>query len=306
MSSVFLKNNTWAAEIHPCIGANCIALKHLHTGAEILRSTDEETHRKNPNVYGMPFLFPPNRIKNGTYTFDGCTYTLPINEGGSNNHIHGFLSSAAFSVEAQSETEVTMLYRATKENPYLQFPHYFHVRIRYEVREDGLHQTLTVGNDGETNMPLGVGFHTAFQIPFLPESNPENCVVRLSCERLWKYDNCCIPTGETGSSEAYVKGIAAAGSPVSAHLDMGTDGATAVVTDTEKDMSVVYRVDAPYRFWMLWNGDGKSNFFCAEPQSWMIDAPNRPLPAEVTGFLYLKPGEEKSFHSHITLVNGKA
>ena len=59
--------------------------------------------------------------------------------------------------------------------------------------------------------------------------------------------------------------------------------------------TLVCERDERFRFVMLWNGDGRQNFVCPEPQSWMVDAPNLPLPPETTGFEALQPGERRVY-----------
>ena len=50
---------------------------------------------------------------------------------------------------------------------------------------------------------------------------------------------------------------------------------------------VRYQFDAKYAHGVCWNQGGTHGFFCIEPMSWMTDAPNVPLPAEVSGFAML-------------------
>ena len=54
-------------------GANCVSLRHDGMGACILRECAGE--KDNPYLYGMPILFPANRISDGTFTFDAFPST---------------------------------------------------------------------------------------------------------------------------------------------------------------------------------------------------------------------------------------
>ena len=64
------------ADICPLMGANPIRLRLGE--ADIYRTPpDFAAFRGSPNVYGEPFLFPPNRISGGRYTFNGRVYTFP-------------------------------------------------------------------------------------------------------------------------------------------------------------------------------------------------------------------------------------
>ena len=67
----------YEAVMVPSVGANVVKLKHTATGIEILRTPDAEemeNFKERPQIYGLPLLFPPNRIADGTYTFEGRKY----------------------------------------------------------------------------------------------------------------------------------------------------------------------------------------------------------------------------------------
>ena len=81
LRAVEFSKGDYTALVIPEIGANLVRLCHTGLGAEILRTpaADEiETFRRRPQVFGMPLLFPPNRIADGRYEFDGRTYRFPI------------------------------------------------------------------------------------------------------------------------------------------------------------------------------------------------------------------------------------
>ena len=63
------------------IQENCRVVANTRLGAEILRTpgADEiEVFKGRPQVFGLPILFPPNRIADGRYTFEGRSYQYPI------------------------------------------------------------------------------------------------------------------------------------------------------------------------------------------------------------------------------------
>lgn len=53
---------------------------------------------------------------------------------------------------------------------------------------------------------------------------------------------------------------------------------------------------------MLFNKGGCEGFVCAEPQTWIIDAPNSMLPPDKSGFRALKPQRYLSTETHLALV----
>ncbi|MGI6636418.1 MAG: hypothetical protein ACOX7B_14815 [Christensenellales bacterium] len=90
----------------------------------------EEAFQKYPNVYGMPLLFPPNRIRDGRFAFRSRTYIFPINEPARNHHIHGLLSVMPFQTAEIRKDRVRLVYREGAQAPYLGFPHIFTVMLK--------------------------------------------------------------------------------------------------------------------------------------------------------------------------------
>ena len=83
MRAVEFSKGDYAALLVPDMGANLVRLADTRRGIEILRAPagDEvEEFRRRPHVFGLPILFPPNRIADGQYTFDGRTYRFPITD----------------------------------------------------------------------------------------------------------------------------------------------------------------------------------------------------------------------------------
>ena len=302
MEKITLHAGGYIAWICPDQGANCIRLRHEKTGAEILRTPlTDKILQQSPNVYGMPLLFPPNRILDGQYTFNGRTYVFPINEEPRHHHIHGLLSATAFTVEESRENYARFSFHATQEMPYLQFPHAFSVILEYALDESGLRQTLTVENHSDSPMPFGAGFHTALRVPFLPDGDADDCVLSVTAGQQWLYDDRIIPTGETEDSENFRQGVPAAHQVISAHLDMGGNGGVATLTDQKNGAKIVYEVSEGYRFWMLFNQGGEMGYICPEPQTWMVDAPNRPFAPETTGFDAIAPGDKRVLTANLRL-----
>ena len=307
---VCLTAGGYEALLAPQLGCNCFDLTHLPTAAHLLRSPESVAQlREDPNVYGTPLLFPPNRIKDGTYTFNGRTYHLPINER-HGHHMHGFISGTAFDVEALTADEFAsrarFVFRSTKEKPYLpEFPHQFTIRVEACLSGEGLYQQVTFVNDGEDPMPLGTGFHTAMRAPFLPEGRAEDIRLTLTCGKAYYYDERIIPDGRTSETDPLLlalqgDGVTPCAAPISIHLSQ--TGGLATLRDVGAGRAIRYEVCPEYKFWMLWNMDAQHFFMCPEPQTWIIDAPNSPLPPEESGFQALEPGASKTFWTRLSLT----
>ncbi|HBJ51637.1 MAG TPA: aldose epimerase, partial [Bifidobacterium dentium] len=56
----------------------------------------------------IPF---PNRVEGGEYTFEGKTYTLPIDEHARNNAIHGYGYRSYWKLESLTEESVALTWR---------------------------------------------------------------------------------------------------------------------------------------------------------------------------------------------------
>ena len=157
----------WEAVVNLSRGANCIRLRNEARGVRILREPDPHTETlDNPYLYGMPILFPVNRISGGCFTFEGREYRFPINEPATGCHLHGTLHETPFELIERDENRILCAYRATSETPYLDFPHEFEIRMEYRLSGDGFRHITTVTNLSETNMPCMLGFHTTFFASF--------------------------------------------------------------------------------------------------------------------------------------------
>ena len=107
MQAVEFSKGDYTALLIPGMGANLIRLTNTRLGAEILRAPadDEvETFKGRPHVFGLPILFPPNRIEDGRYTFGGRTYRFPITNAKEHHYHHGILKSQPFAVSKAWET----------------------------------------------------------------------------------------------------------------------------------------------------------------------------------------------------------
>ena len=65
-----IKNDFWVAKINLSLGANCISLRNVKHGLSILREMEKEKNPEKSVRYGMPVLFPPNRITDGRFVFE--------------------------------------------------------------------------------------------------------------------------------------------------------------------------------------------------------------------------------------------
>ncbi len=290
----------YTAKINVSRGANCIQLHHKKYNAEILRVPAYEV-LDNPYLYGMPILFPVNRIQNGRFEFEGRSYCFPINEQRTNCALHGELHETVFEIINKEEHKLACRYRATEENPYMFFSHKFDVEIAYELSSEGLFQTTVFHNNSDRNMPLLLGFHTTFNIPFINGTDPDDiCIYADVSEEFERGTDDYLPTGnivhEDYITETLKTGRFISSQKISRHYRAGNSGIMRI-EDLEKHCRIVYENDCKYGFRLIY-GEGKG-FLCLEPQTCIVNAPNAPFDKQHSGFDSIEPGEKKIYRSHI-------
>ncbi|MDR4956151.1 aldose 1-epimerase [Bacillus sonorensis] len=309
--AVLLENEYLEAILVPIWGSNLISLKWKPAGMHLLKTPEtKEEYHANPCLFGIPVLFPPNRIDHGTFTYEGKTYSLPINEKPLQNHLHGFLYDKAWTLakaEAEGRRGIAQTVLNAGKDPDIQriFPHSFSIAITYTLEEHDLHIDASVVNHGEEPMPLGLGYHTSFRYPFNHEGDKTECVFSLPASKHWDLSDRMLPTGEYSETDGFKAGRTAAGERLDDMLAAEHDQAgnsTAEIRDRLAGIRLSYEGDRHFKHWVVYNGKtDHEDLLCLEPYTWMTNAPNLDLPADVTGFRALGPNEELTMRSKITI-----
>ena len=300
-----LSGGGYTATINVSRGANCISLRH-ENGAKILREPKDPDDLDNPYLYGMPILFPVNRIQGGVFTFEEREYRFPINEPATGCHLHGLLHATPFTVTEQTADTLKCRFLSTEQTPYPDFPHIFEIMMEYNLRAEGFYHTVTVTNHSEQNMPVFLGFHTTFNTRLFEDSNPEDiCIAaNITEEYARNMDQDYLPTGEKpafdATSNALVVGTYKPFSEKASRHYRGQGSMS--ITDTGKKLRLVYDNDEKYTFRLIYNG-GSEGYICLEPQNCLANCPNGPFAREEAGFNYLTPKESKTFRSKIYFEN---
>ena len=309
----------YEALLIPAVGAQVIELKDIQRGLDLLRNpadVDLAGYKARPQVYGIPILFPPNRIEDGKFETAGKVLDFPINDVPGNNHLHGFLRSRTWEITkmnaiSEEAVEIEAIFKGDQAtDDYAQYLNQFEFRLQYILSSEGLKQKLTVTNKSQNSLPMGVGFHTAFKVPFHPESKAEDIRMKVSVGEKWELTERILPTGKRlplneNDSLYRTQGILPQGTEISGHFtikELTIDHKPfhgAIIEDISKGLRLVYKVGKEYQNWMIWNETGNKGFICPEPQTWVINAPNVKLPAEITGYKELKPGESWTGESSI-------
>lgn len=303
MRLIHLQNDTYAAVIDLDCGANCINLTYLPTQAHLLREqADPTAEPDNPCLYGMPILFPVNRISGGSFDFDGRTYTFPVNEPATGCHLHGTLHSTRFTLEEADDTHAVCVYTA-EAGEYLTFPHAFTITMTYRLTEGGMTHTVAVANRSAARMPCLLGFHTTFNALPSPHSRPEDIRVQVEIAEEYARDmRTCLPTGEKPAFDAVSTALNAGefcpiGRPISRHY-RARPGGRMVLRDAGQGLSVVYTPDPALGFRLIYNGPA-DGYICLEPQTALANSPKSPFSRAEAGFGWLEPGETRTYVSEI-------
>ena len=303
MEKIKLENGALSAVIDLAHGANCIGLRDERYGARILREPPADGVLDNPYLYGMPILFPVNRIENGRFTFEGREYVFPINEPNTGCHLHGFLHETPFEPIEIQKNKLCCRYTATEAHPYLSFPHSFEIVMEYELKDGAFFHTVSVTNLSGQNMPLMLGFHTTFNTAFAGGCAED---IRVFADISEEYERNLavnyLPTGNKPPFDCVSRAIAEGtykpfDGPTSRHY-RGKGEMT--VTDEGKHLRLVYENDEKYTFRLIFNG-GEEGYICLEPQNCLANCANSPFSREEAGFDFLRVGETKIFHSKICI-----
>ncbi|MBB6637722.1 aldose 1-epimerase [Cohnella thailandensis] len=303
--AVRLENGSWIALVVPGWGGRVVSLRNKEAREiELLRVPPSlEAYEASPLLYGIPVLFPPNRIENGTFVFGERTYRLAINDPSTGSHSHGFVHDKEWTVlqvESRAGTvSLTMEFDSFLHPQVMeQFPHRFLLKMKLTLEESRVTQTMEVHNASWAAFPWGLGYHTAFRFPFGDSASLRSCELQAPVGRSWKLDERFLPTGELAENalgESLRGGMPMEGVLLDDVFESYAGAANeAVLTDREAGLRLRYRADEAFGHWVFHNGDGRGGFLCPEPYSCVTNAFNSPLDPSVTGMKVLEPGESFS------------
>ena len=290
------------------LGSNVLRFRDENRGMEIFRyngSVSLGEIMNAPEIWGLPTLYLPNRFESGLVKTSDALYRFPVNEERFGNHLHGFIQKRAYTVKemavkGSSAYVINEFIYDEKDFFFNCFPVKFTVQIKIELSDKGLEHTVTLIND--KMMPVSIATHTTINAPFVDGGLQENIRLRVPAEeRILFNKSKWLPTGKrtklSSYDEQYVNGTC----PVLKDIcnDMYSGGTLdlngkpfrgTVMTDTASGKMICNEVDDKYKFWIVWNHNGFMNYFCPEPMTAQVNAPNLDIPAELSGYEELAPG----------------
>ena len=314
----------YTATIAPFLGSNIIRMQDTENDIDFFRNDDEipvEVLQKSPEVYGFPTLYLPNRLKGGVLKCSDYTYQLPVNDP-LGNHIHGFLHKREHEIVSYEATDDAAIAKTAftydeKDEFFKYFPVSFKAEFTFTLSEDGMAYEFTMTNLSDRQLPFGVCNHTCIKGPFIEDSKPLDMRLYVPIGEKWQLDRNCIPTLDFTPLDNHDKQYLT-GSMVPVEHNINNDFYYAaegdidgvpfygiVASDIGTGCEIRYEVCKDFKYWIIWNDHGDKGYFCPEPMTWAIDAPNLPLAAEETGYTELAPGESKTLTEKIYSVGAK-
>jgi aldose 1-epimerase len=289
-----LENKQMIATLCPGLGNNMISVFDKLESRELLRvPADPAQLQASPVHYGTPILMPPNRIRHGSFTFNGREYHFPLNPAG--HHSHGFHRSQPWAVVDQqsSDTQDSITCQwTTSDHPDIIafYPHDLLVTAVYTLKGSTLELEITVHNRGEEPAPFGFGLHTWF----LLNREAEQWSLKLPAENIWELDEFKMPTGELlplGHYEPMCagQGLSLQGEDMDTVFRIGEQARTAVLS--KSGYILRYGASDTFKHWVIYTKGVADEFICLEPYTWVTNAPNLPLPEEETGMRAVTQGE---------------
>lgn len=299
------------------IGCNVIRLRNNVKEMEFFRYNPDnsaETIKQSAEVWGLPTLYLPNRFADGKLKTSDALYQLPVNEKAPyNNHIHGFLHKRTFEVvEHNADSNcawVKARYVYDENDEFFKYlPVKFVAEYTFTLSEHGLEQDICFTNVSNKMLPMSLASHTTINAPFVDGAQESDIRLTVPAGKRCELNERCLPTEKLKSLTMWDLEYKSGNKcPVLQVCDNDMYTGEYAELDGEKFHGVIaedlasgkklcYEVSEEYKFWIVWNDRGFNHYFCPEPMTAMIDAPNLSLPADITGYTEVSPGE--TFKAH--------
>lgn len=299
------------------IGCNVIRLRCNTKEMEFFRwnpDNSAETIKQSAEVWGLPTLYLPNRFADGKLKTSDALYQLPVNEKAPyNNHIHGFLHKRTFEiVEHNADSNcawVKARYVYDENDEFFKYlPIKFVAEYMFTLSAHGLEQDICFTNVSNKMLPMSLASHTTINAPFVDGAQESDIRLTVPAGKRCELNERCLPTEKLKSLTMWDLEYKSGNKcPVLQVCDNDMYTGEYAELDGEKFHGVIaediasgkklcYEVSEEYKFWIVWNDRGFNHYFCPEPMTAMIDAPNLSLPADITGYTEVRPGE--TFKAH--------
>jgi aldose 1-epimerase len=198
----------------------------------------------------------PNRVRDGSYEFEGRRHQLPIDDVEEQDAIHGLVRWAAWTIGEREPNRVVMEHVL---HPRPGYPFSLALAIEYLLSAEGLRVEATATNLGRSPCPYGSGAH-----PYLTVGTPtvDSVILRAPGRTVLRSDDRGIPSG--------AESVDGTDHDFRHPREIGATRLDHAFTDLERDDEGLARVelrnlgeqrgltlwvDGSYRYLMLFTGD---------------------------------------------------
>lgn len=304
------------ARILPGIGANCMELKLVPAADAAPVSVIDDMQYiarlpEMPSRFGIPVLFPwPSGIPEGEFKFgDRVTQLNPPGER--RGRQHGFVSTAPWRVlRSDCDNEAAWLTCSIDSDQCGEIAERFGypctLEITWRLTADGLEMLMTARNTGTAPMPVGLGLHPYFTVPFGKAGSRQQCRLQVDADRQWNLDTTMSvqhdeppPTQlylETPDFDATPDGGRALADTSFNHVYRATfdkqKKTTAAIYDRENGLRLTVHADKDFGCWVIYSPPDRPAM-SLEPWTMVPNAFNlAALGVEGTGTITVQPGEQ--------------
>jgi aldose 1-epimerase len=297
-----------SASVLPAFGFNLFELRLPLAGEVrpvVVSAADFAENPRSAAGNGTPILFPyPNRIRDGTCTFQGRTFKLPIRNGP--NAIHGFAVDAPWRVvehkAGPSSAFIVGRYQISQDSPAMlpRWPADAVLQVRYDLEDRRLTMTVTVTNPTAGELPYGFGIHPYFRLPFSPGGQPDRTRVVLPANRFWVLQD-FLPTGEVRPVDVrldFRAGQSMHGlklDDILTGLEFEADRCTCRLVDLEKKAEFRLSFDRGFRELVVYTPPAHADVIALEPYTQTTDAINLQARGIDAGLRVLGHGGQDTF-----------
>jgi len=314
-----LRAGGYYALIAPPVGSSALRLYDENKRLDFFRfyeNVSAEELKQKREVYGFPTLYLPNRLDRGILKTSDGVYHFPQNEKAPlNSYIHGFLHRREHKLVKLVQNDVSAVasteYVYDENDPmFLYFPLKFRAEMNYILSKNGLEQFFNIENLSKKMLPVGIGSHTAIKAPFDDGGKAEDIRICLPVGERIELDSRFLATGRfmplgeydlryrNGKANPAIPPIDNEMYTAKTMLLNGEPFHGAVISNVRTGKKICYETGEEYKFWILWNEWGGKGYFCPEPMTWMVNAPNLELSPQTTGYREIPPGGSFTAYQH--------
>jgi len=166
----------WSIRVAPKQGA--AILNCMYEGLDILRPTPADWMNNPDMLRASYFPLAPysNRIKDGTFQFNGREQSLTWDQSKRAHPLHGTAWQSDWQVTEHGQDHIRLMTRHTMRDD--NWPWKFKLVHTLKVDTNGLHLSLSLTNEDTEAMPSGLGFHPYF-------ANTKETELQFLADKVW-------------------------------------------------------------------------------------------------------------------------